>query len=75
MSKNKLQLVPSTRQISDLSLQEEARVLKLADIALHNPMNPQGPRLPGTRAKEDHRKLMEELQREAEKIRLPKRAA
>jgi hypothetical protein len=77
MSKRKLQLVPDKRklQISNLSAEEEARALKLADIALHNPAPSDPIALAGSRAKADHRRLIEEVQRQADKVPGPKRAA
>ncbi|HVO62216.1 MAG TPA: hypothetical protein VMT53_14865 [Terriglobales bacterium] len=76
MRKKNPQLVPNNgnSQISSLSPEEEARALGLADVALHNPTAENTPRLAGTRAKDDHRKLMDELQREAEKTRFRKTA-
>jgi hypothetical protein len=70
MSKRKLQLVPDKGklQIFNLSPEEEARALKLADIALHNPAPRDPIALAGSRAKADHRRLIEKVQREAEKI-------
>lgn len=59
--------------ISDLSREEEARLLNLADIALHNPTPPEI-HPAGSRAKEDHRRLIGELQREAERVQPLKRA-
>lgn len=49
--------------ISTLSLEEQARVLTLADIALHNPKSKEGvyPQA-GERAHLDHEHLMNELQ-------------
>lgn len=77
MSKSKLQLVPDRRKtlISELFPEEEARILNLADIALHNATEPHTPLRAGSRAKADHRKLMDEVQREVEKVRNRKRAA
>ena len=76
MQKKKPKLVPKNgnSQISDLSPEEEARALDLADVALHNPATQNTLRLAGSRAKQDHRRLMDELQREAEKARVPKTA-
>lgn len=78
MSKKKPLLVPDKdrTRISDLSAEEESRLLHLADIALHNNLTETPTVLmAGTRAKEDHHNLLVELQREAERIRNPKRAA
>jgi hypothetical protein len=61
--------------ISDLSPEEEARALTLADVALHNPTVTNMPGLAGSRAKEEHRRLIDELQREAEKAHSLKRVA
>jgi hypothetical protein len=74
MSKRKLQLVPDKGKlkISNLSPEEEARALKLADIALHNPAASDPIALAGSRAKADHRRLIEEVQWEAENILTPK---
>jgi hypothetical protein len=70
MSKKKPQLVPdnTSAQVSNLSVEEEARALYLADIALHNRRAPDPSDVAGTRAKQDHRRLIEEVQREADKI-------
>jgi hypothetical protein len=75
MTKRKLQLVADKRKtlISELSPEEEARFLNLADVALHNSSGVTPPRLAGSRVKDDHRRLMQELEREAEKV--TKRAA
>ena len=75
MSKGKIHLVVDKGKalIAELFPDEEARLLSLADIALHNSPVENTPPLAGSRAKDDHRKLMQELQREAEKI--SKRAA
>jgi hypothetical protein len=62
-------------QMSNLSPEEEARALELADIALHNPAPSNPITLVGSRAKADHRRRIEEVQREAEKVLRPKRAA
>ncbi len=59
--------------ISNLSSEEEARALKLADIALHNPAATEPIALAGSRAKANHRRLIEEVQREAENILRPKK--
>jgi hypothetical protein len=83
MSKRKLQLVPDKRKlkIPDLSAEEEAHILMLADIALHNPTPSDALALAGSRAKADHRRLIEEVRREAQNILAarksspPKRAA
>ena len=76
MRNRKPQLVPNNgnSQIANLSPEEEARALDLADVALHNPTAENTPRIAGTRAKDDHRKLMDELQKEAEKARVTKTA-
>jgi hypothetical protein len=70
MSKRKLQLVPDKGklQIFNLSPEKEARALRLADITLHNPAPRDPIALAGSRAKADHRRLIEKVQREAEKI-------
>jgi len=47
----------------------------LADIALHNPAPSDTIKIAGSRAKADHRRLIEEVQREADKLLRPKRAA
>ncbi len=77
MSKTKLQLVTDKGklQISNLSAGEEARALTLADIALHNPAAKDSITPAGSRAKADHRRLIEEVRRATEKILRPKRAA
>ncbi len=62
-------------RISALAPEEEERALRLGDIALRNPVERDSASPAGTRAKADHRKLMQELQDEAEKIRRPRRAA
>jgi hypothetical protein len=77
MSKRKLRLVrdKGKPQVSNLSPAEEARALELADIALHNPAPSDPINLAGSRAKADHRRLIEEVQRQANKVLRPKRAA
>lgn len=77
MRKKKLQLVPDKGkpEISNLSPEEEARVLNLADIALHNPTATNNLCVTDSGARADLRRTMEGLQREAEKIRRPKRVA
>lgn len=75
MSKRKLQLVPNPAVVSGLSHGEEARALQLADIALHNPAETNIPVLAGSRAKGDHRRLIEEVQGAAKKVLGSKRAA
>lgn len=59
---------------SDTSISGEARLLELADIALHNPPR-QEIRPPGSRANEGHRNLMKELQQAADRVRRLKRVA
>ena len=68
MGKKKLKLVADKGKspISDLSPDEEARALKLADVALHNSPAPHNLLLPGERARTDHLRLMEEV-RQAER--------
>ncbi len=61
--------------VSGLTAEEEARALMLADIALHNPTEPHANAPAGSRAKAEHRRLIEELQREAEKSRRSSRVA
>jgi hypothetical protein len=75
MNKRKLQLVPDKGELqtSNLSPEEEARALKLADIALHNPAASDPVTAAGSRAKADHRSLIEEV--ETEKALHPKRTA
>jgi hypothetical protein len=77
MSKKKLHLVPDKRKlkISDLSPEEEARILMLADIALHNPAPSDAIALAGSRAKADHRQLIEEVRREAQNILAAKKSS
>lgn len=76
MSKRKLQLVPEKANplVSDLSPEEEARALALADVALHN-SPPRGPLRAGERAKAEHRNLVQQLEKAAKKVRQLKRAA
>ncbi len=76
MTKRKPQLVLEKTKllVSDLSPEEEARALALADIALHN-SPPSGPLRAGERAKAEHRNLVEQLEKEAKKVRQLKRAA
>lgn len=76
MPKKRVQLTLDKAKalISDLSHEEEARALVLADIALHN-STPGNPLPAGERAKVEHRKLMEQLERAAKKTRKGKRAA
>ena len=75
MSK-KPQLVPKPAVVSGLCPEEEVRALQLADIALHNPMERAHTIQPaGSRARDDHRHLVEEVQQEAEKILNMKPAA
>lgn len=70
MSKRKLPLASDKGKvrISNLSPAEEARALKLADIALHNPAASDPIAVAGSRAKVDHRRLIEEVRRETENI-------
>ena len=70
MRKRKLQLVPDKANslVSELSPEEEARALVLADIALHNSL-PRAPLVAGERAKVEHRNLMNQLDRAARKVR------
>jgi hypothetical protein len=77
VSKRKLQLVQDKGKlkISNLSPEEEARALKLADIALHNPAASDPIALAGSRAKADHRRLIEEVQREAKTSSLQKNSS
>jgi len=76
MSKRKLQLVPDKKlKISDLSPEEEARILMLADIALHNPTPSDAIVVAGSRAKADHRRLIEEVRREAQNILAAKKSS
>jgi len=77
MSRKKLHLAAGkdTSVISNLSPEEEARALQLADVALHSPESQNSLFPPGSRAVAEHRLLIEELQREAEKERSPKRVA
>lgn len=67
MNRSKPQLVPKPAVVTGLSPEEEARALHLADIALHNAPEAVNTSQPaGSRAKGDHRRLIEELQQEAE---------
>jgi len=77
MRKKKLQFLSDKAKVkvSDVSPEEEARALSLADVALHNPTASDTTLQAGSRAKEYFRRLVEELQQEAEKVRLPNRAA
>lgn len=77
--KHKLCLVRRTGKNPDListaSPDEQARFLKLADIALHN-VKPNGNIRPaGTRAKENHRRLERDLQDVLEKFERDKNEA
>jgi hypothetical protein len=67
-------LVKANALISNLTPGEEARALALADIALHN-SPPNNPLPAGERAKKEHRRLMEQLERAAKKARRMKRVA
>ncbi len=64
------QLAPDQAHLllSELSVEEEARALTLADVALHSPSAPT-PTVAGQRAKTEHRKLMETLEKAAAKVR------
>lgn len=77
MSRPTLKFVPDARKtvISELCPEEEARLLHLADLALHNWTEPYSVLPAGSRAKEDHRKLVHELEREAQKARNRRPAA
>jgi hypothetical protein len=64
--KNILRLIRDKRTnapepISTLSPDEQARLLGLADVALSNP-KPDEPRPAGTRAKQAHKRLEQELE-------------
>ena len=75
MSRRKPQLVPKPAVVTGLSPEEEVRALQLADIALHNaPEGVNTSQPAGNRAKGDHRRLIEELQQEAEKVVNAKRS-
>jgi hypothetical protein len=64
--RNKIRVVHARRgtpdPISTLSLEEQARMLTLADVALHNPNSDEGTRpRAGERAHLDHERLMSDL--------------
>jgi hypothetical protein len=71
MARRKPQLVPEggKPRVSGLSHEEEARALKLADVALRNPTQRDPVQAKGTRAKAEHEKLMNELRDAAEATR------
>ena len=69
MTRKKLHLVADQNKspIPTLSSEEEARALQLADVALHAQESQNFVFPAGGRAIAEHRLLIEELQREAEK--------
>lgn len=60
--------------ISTLSSDEQARLLKLAGLALHD-VKPEAENPLGYRAKEDHRKLEKELEDALERLKADKNEA
>lgn len=53
--------------VSSVSQEEESRLLKLADVALHKPEAANGFLPAGTRAHRDHDRLMNKLRQAAER--------